>query len=411
MKQRAKIQPSNKKPVAGRKHYGNGLYLQTAESGSASWLLRYQRQGKERWMGLGPKRVFDVKQARARARAAQQQIYDDIDPLEARREQRDRHALEASRSISFAAAAEMYYAQHEAKWSNAKHRQAFLNTLKQHAYPVIGKLPVASIDTALVLKVLERDDLWTKKHQTASRVRGRIEAVLDWAKIRKYREGENPARWEGFLDQVLPAGPEIAKVVHHAALPYSDTPAFVTELRKRGGIDAAALEFLILCASRTGEVLHARWPELNLDERSWTIPPERMKGRKPHRVALSDRAIAILKSLPSEANNDLVFIGNKPGKPLDKMVMPRLVAAMGVDTTIHGFRATFRTWAAEQTAYPREVIEAALAHTTGSAVELAYQRSDVIEKRRLLMEAWSTFVSSPPVRKTGNITPIRKAGV
>jgi integrase len=395
----------------GRKHYGSGLYLQTGESGSASWLLRYQRNGKETWMGLGPKSVFTLQKARARAVAEKQKIYEGVDPLLARREQRARQALEASRSISFAAAAEMYYAQHEGKWSNAKHRQAFLSTLKQHAYPLIGKLPVASIDTGLVLKVLERDDLWTKKHQTASRVRGRIEAVLDWAKIRGYRADENPARWDGFLDQVLPAGPEIAKVVHHAALPYADAPAFVAELRKRGGIDAAALEFLILTASRTGEVLNARWSEVNLAEKSWTIPAERMKGRKPHRVALSDRAVAILKSLPREANNDLVFIGNKPGKPLDKMVMPRLVAAMGVDTTIHGFRATFRTWAAEQTSYPREVIEAALAHTTGSAVEMAYQRSDMIEKRRQLMEQWSTFVATPG-RKTGsNVTPMRKGGV
>jgi integrase len=414
-----KTPPSKKKPVAGRKHYGGGLYLQTGESGSASWLLRYQRGLKtnakgeikpaEHWMGLGPKSVFSAKQARARARAAQQQIYDDIDPLEARRKQRTQQALEAARSITFADATQQYYDSHEGKWSSAKHRQTFLNTLKQYAFPVIGKLPVADVDTAAVLHIVE--PIWITKNQTSIRIRGRIEAILDWCTVRGYRHGDNPARWAGHLSEALPTGGKIGKVIHHAALPYADIPSFVAQLSQRQGIGPKALEFMILTASRTGEALGVRWNEIDLDAKVWTVPPERMKGRKEHRVPLTDRTIKLLKSLPREAgNNGLLFIGTKVNAPLGKMVLPDLVDAMGHDVTIHGFRASFRTWAAESTGFPREVIEAALAHKTGTAVELAYQRSDVLEKRRQLMEAWSAFVATP-VRKGGNVTPIRKGGV
>jgi integrase len=405
--------------AAGRKHYGGGLYLQTAESGSASWLLRYQRgcktNGKpaEHWLGLGPKSVFSLKQAKQRARSAQQQIYDDIDPLQAKREQRLKKALEDSRKITFSAATQLYYAGHEKKWSTHKHRQAFLNTLKQYADPIIGDWPVADIDTAAVLRIIE--PIWEKKNQTASRIRGRVEAVLDWCAVHGYRSNNNPARWET-LGKVLPASSEIAQVVHHKALPYADMPAFVAQLSQHKGFGPKALEFIILCASRTGEVLGARWNEFDFENKVWTCPAVRMKARnakarKPHRVPLTGRMIRLLKSLPREGDDkSLVFIGTKPNKVLGKMVLPDLVDAMGHDTTIHGLRASFRTWAAESTAYPREVIEAALAHATGGEVELSYQRSDVLEKRRQLMEQWSAFISTP--RKTGTVTPIRaKAGV
>lgn len=409
--------------AAGRKHYGGGLYLQTAE-GSASWLLRYQRHGKEHWLGLGPKSVFSLKQAKARARSAQQQIYDDIDPLQAKREQRRLKALEDSRKITFSAATQLYYAGHEKKWSTHKHRQAFLNTLKQYADPVIGDWPVADVDTAAVLRIIE--PIWEKKNQTASRIRGRVEAILDWCAVHGYRSNNNPARWET-LGKVLPASSEIVPVVHHKALAYADLPAFVAQLSQHKGFGPKALEFIILTASRTGEVLGARWNEFDWGNKVWTVPAIRMKARnakarKPHRVPLTGRMIRLLKSLPRESSavaalrrdsgaddNSLVFIGTKPNKVLGKMVLPDLVDAMGHDVTIHGFRASFRTWAAESTAYPREVIEAALAHATGNEVEAAYQRSDVLAKRRALMEQWSTFISTP--QRTGTITPIRKAGV
>lgn len=395
--------------MTARRHLGGGLYLQTSKSGAASWLVRYQRQGREHWMGLGPKSVFTAKQARARARAAQQKLYDDIDPLDARRKQRTQQALEAARSITFADATQQYFDSHEAKWTSAKHRETFLNTLKQHVYPLIGKWPVADVDTAAVLRVVE--PIWLTKNQTALRVRGRIEAILDWCTVRGYRKGDNPARWAGHLSEALPTGGKIGEVIHHAALPYADIPGFVAQLPLHQGIGPKALEFLILTVSRTGEALGAHWNEIDFDAKVWTVPPERMKGRKEHRVPLTGRMIELLKALPREAGNDLVFIGSKTGKRIDKMVLPKLLHAMGHAATIHGFRASFRTWAAESTAFPREVIEAALAHKTGTAVELAYQRSDVLEKRRQLMEAWSEFVATPDRKSGGNVTPIRKGGV
>jgi integrase len=403
---------------AGRTHKGGGLYLQVGESGSASWLLRYQRGTKinkkgeiapaEHWMGLGPKSRFTLKEAKARARKAQQQLSDNIDPLQARREQRALEALEASRTITFADAAKLYYAGHEKKWSSHKHRQAFLNTLKQYADPVIGNWPVAAVDIAAVLKIVE--PIWITKNQTASRLRGRIQAILDWCTVRGYRSGDNPARWE-LLEKVLPTGGEIAPVVHHRALAYADVPAFVAQLSQHQGIAPKALEFIILTALRTSEVLKARWSEFDFDNNIWTIPGPRMKARKPHRVPLTRPMIKLLKSLPHEGDdNSLVFIGTKANTPIGKMTLPKLVDAMKYDVTIHGFRASFKSWATEQTSYPDSMIEFSLAHTVGSATEQAYQRSDMVEKRRQLMEQWSTFISTP--RKIGTVTPIRgKAGV
>lgn len=414
-----------KNPLS-RKHYGGGLYLQTGDTGSASWLLRYQRGGKEHWMGLGPKDVFNAKEARARARAAQQKLYDGVDPLQARKAQRTQQALEAARAITFKDAADQYFAQHEGKWSGVKTAQQFKNTLAQYAYPVIGKLPVADVDTTFVLKIVE--PIWVTKHQTASRLRGRIEAVLDWAKIRGFRKDENPARWSGHLDQVLPTGPNIGKVVHHPALPYAEVPGFVAELAKRSGIGPKALTFLILTAARTDEVLGAKWPEFELrkipvtthdeDGREttvtgpcWIIPAPRMKKRKrQHRVPLTDAMLKILKSLPREDGNELVFIGTRTGERIGKMTMPMLVDAMGHDVTIHGFRSSFRDWCADRTTFPREMAEIALSHKVGTEVERAYLRSDVFEKRRSLMEKWSVYVSTTPRKITGNnVTPIRKA--
>jgi integrase len=404
----------NHKPAPGRKHYGNGLYLQTGESGSASWLLRYQIKGSEHWMGLGPKSKVSMAKARARAREADDHIYKGVDPLQARRKQRAQEALEASRSITFTEAASQYYTKHQAKWSSAKHRQAFINTLAQYADPVIGKLPVADVDTAAILKIVE--PIWIEKHQTASRLRRRLEAVLDFATVRGFRVGDNPARWSG-LKTVLPIGGEIAPVEHHKALPYAELPAFVLQLSQHRGTGPKALQFIILTACRTSEVTKARWPEIDFDNKIWTVPFGRMKSRNKHkeplnhRVPLTSQMIKLLKSLPRESDDGLVFVGNKANTPLGKMTLPDLVDAMNHDVTVHGFRASFKTWASEQTSYPSEIIEFCLAHVVGSSSEQAYQRSDVLEKRRHLMEAWSEFIATPRKIGVDQATPIRKAGM
>jgi integrase len=395
------------KLAEGRYFDRDGVYLDLAETGNGSWLLRYQRDGRERWLGLGPLRDFTLNEARERARKARQLLRDGLDPIDAKREQRTRLKLEAARSITFEVAARRYYDAHELKWS-VKHREAFLNTLHQYAYPLLGKLPVAAIDTGLVLRVIE--PIWVDKHVTASRIRARIEMVLDWCTVRGYRTGDNPARWRGHLAEALPS--KVVTVVNHPALPYDDVPAFVQQLSKHQGVGPRALELVVLSAARTGEALGARWSEIDFEKKIWTVPASRMKGRREHRVPLTGRMLKLLKSLPREGGDDgLIFIGSKANAPLGKMILPKLVDAMGHAVTIHGFRASFRTWAAETTAFPREIIEGALAHATGTVVELSYQRSDMLEKRRQLMEQWSTFVASPS-RKTGNnVTLMRKRRV
>jgi integrase len=404
-----KIPPAGKAGKSYRMSYGGGLYLQIGGSGSdgSSWLLRYQSKGKETWMGLGRKSRTTAKQARSRARKYQNQLDDGIDPLQAKREKARLEALEASRKITFTDATKQYYALHEKKWTSHKHRQSFLNTLKQYADPVIGPWPVADIDTAAVLRIIE--PIWITKNRTASQIRGRVEAILDWCTVRDYRCGDNPARWE-LLKQVLPTGGEIAPVVHHKALPYADLPAFVAQLSQHQGTGPKALEFIILTASRTSEVLGARWKEFDYDNYIWTVPGRRMKTRKAHRVPLTGRMIKLLG--PKGDDDSLVFVGTKANKPLGKMVLPNLVDAMKHDVTVHGFRASFKSWATEQTSYPDSMIEFSLAHAVGTETEQAYQRSDMVEKRRQLMEQWSTFISTP--RKIGvkETTPIRaKAGV
>jgi integrase len=403
----------NGKAAPGRKHYGAGLYLQTGANGKSSWLYRYQLKGQAHWMGLGSKsKGVTLAKARQRAHDADDFLYKGIDPIAARSEQRALKALETSRQISFAEAAEQYYAKHEQSWTSPKHRRAFLSSLKTHAYPVLANMPVAAIDKAAVLKVIE--PIWLVKNPTASNVLGRIESVLSWATSREYRTGANPAKWDT-LKFELPHGGDIGKVVKHPAMPYSDLPRFVVQLSQRQGIGPKALLFIILTAARTSEVLKAVWStnEFDLENKIWNVPAERMKGRKPHRVPLTGKMIELLKALPREAGNDLVFIGTKANAPLGKMVLPNLLTAMGCTVTVHGFRSSYRDWAAEQTSYPAELIEYSLAHTVGNAVAQAYQRSDMIEKRRQLMEAWSTFVSTPRQQiGVKEATPIRaKASV
>jgi integrase len=381
----------------GRYGDGHGLCLQITPSGAKSWLLRFERNGRERWMGLGPLHTVSLKEARERARKARQHLLDGVDPIEVRRSERAKAALEASKAVTFEKAATSYFDAHQAKWRNAKHRNQFISTLKEYVFPKLGKLAVADIDIGSVLSVLE--PIWPTKTETASRVRSRIEAVLDWAAVRKLRTGDNPARWKGNLQHVLPARARLAKPQHHAALPYAEIPAFMAALRKRDGVAARALEFTILTAARTGEVVGARWDEIDLTARTWTVPGNRMKAGREHRVPLSDEAVKMLKALPREKNNPYVFVGLRAGG-LSNMAMAAVLRRMDcVDITVHGFRSTFRDWAAESTAFPNHVVEMALAHTVGNKVEAAYRRGDLLAKRQRLAADWARFCAREGTRK------------
>ena len=369
----------------GRYHDGHGLLLQITESGSRSWLLRYQRNGRERMHGLGPYPDVGLKQARERARDARLKLLDGEDPIDTKRSKRQQATLDAAKATTFRQAAERFLTAHEGAWTSDVHRQQWHRTLETYTYDVIGDLPVAAIDTTLVLKVLE--PIWTR--ETAKRLRGRIERILDWAKVRGLREGENPARWKGHLDKLLQKPNGTAK--HHTALPFEDVPAFLTELRATEGIAARALEIAILTALRTGEVLNATWSEINLTKREWVIPAARMKAGKEHKVPLSPRVVEILDNLPREADNEFVFIGERAGRPIGDRAMFITLREMRPGNTVHGFRSTFVDWAHERTAFDNTVIEMALAHAVGTAVERAYRRTDLFDKRRALMETWAAF--------------------
>ncbi|MGJ4952463.1 tyrosine-type recombinase/integrase [Bradyrhizobium sp. HKCCYLS20291] len=374
---------------------GAGLYLQVTGDGentpAKSWIFRFTLRGRSREMGLGSFLIFGLGEARAKAAECRRQVYEGIDPIEARRAQRAQVALEVAAALTFKECTKQYLAAHSAGWRNAKHAAQWSSTLKTYADPVIGSLSVHGIDTALVMKIIE--PLWSKKPETASRLRGRIEAVLDWATVRGFRQGENPARWRGHLDKLLPARAKVRRVKHHAALPYDELPAFMAALRAQDGVAARALQFLILTAARTGEVIGARPEEIR--DAIWTVPAGRMKSSKEHRVPLSAAALAIIDTLRKEQSGAHLFPGGKRDKPLSNMAMLALLDRMErSDLTAHGFRSTFRDWAAERTNYPNEVVEMALAHTIGSKVEAAYRRGDLFEKRKSLMADWATFCAS-----------------
>jgi integrase len=384
--------------------------LVVVNNNNASWQLRFERHGRERWLGLGPVGLVGLKAARERARAARLQLLDGIDPIEAKRAARAEAALAAARAITFEEAARQYFDAHERKWKNKKHAAQFLSTLKAYVFPKIGQRSVAAIDTGLVLKAIE--PLWLDKDnprvETANRVRGRIESVLDWATVRGYRQGDNPARWKGHLSEVLPARGQIAKVEHHAALAYEQIGTFMAELAKREGTAARALEFTILCASRTGETMGARWSEIDFAGKVWTVPSGRIKGGREHKVPLSSRAVEILQALPREDDNEFVFIGPRSGG-LSNMAMASVLKRMGrEDITVHGFRSTFRDWAAERTNYPNHVVEMALAHVVGDKVEAAYRRGDLFAKRIRLMAEWARFCSARPREATATLVPLRR---
>jgi integrase len=413
------------KTMPGRYFDRDGLYLQIPKFGAmnprhsrASWLLRYVLDGRERWLGLGPLSVVPLETeigsgdlhdrkilgARDKARLAKQLILDGIDPIEQKRADRAARLLATQKRLTFEEAAAQYFDQHSPKWKNKKHTAQFLSTMKGYVYPKFGKISVAAIDTGLVLKAIE--PIWHTKTETASRVRNRIEAVLDWAGARGYRTGDNPARWKGHLAEVLPARSLIAKAEHHAALPFAELPNFWTTLNVRDGVAARALNFLILTAARSGEVLGATWDEIDFDKKTWTVPAARMKADKAHRVPLSEPALEILSALPRLAGNPFVFVGQRDC--LGKNEMAKVLKRLGRDNvTVHGFRSAFRDWAAERTAYPNHIVEQALAHAIGNAVERAYLRSDLFDKRRKLMADWAKFFTT--VKATANVVPIRKA--
>jgi integrase len=388
---------------------GLNLYLQVTDTGARSWIFRYSRDGKTTDLGLGSIHTTSLAEARDLAHELRRLLRDGIDPLTARRQAKHRTALADAKSITFQDAGKQYIAAHGAGWRNVKHGLQWHDTLTRYAHPVLGALPVREIDTGLVMQVLE--PLWSEKPETASRLRGRIESILDWAKVRGYRDGgENPARWRGHLDKLLPKKSKVRKLEHHAALPYREMPEFLVELRRQQGIAARALEFTILCATRSAETLGARYNEINLIEKTWTIPSDRMKSGREHRVPLSDRAVAILQEMESgrDLEGGFVFPGIRRGKPLSENAMYVRLQRMGrSDLTVHGLRSTFRDWAAERTSYPNHVIEQALAHTIPNAVEAAYRRSDLFDLRVRLMQQWGDFCAAPTVE--GDVVPIRAA--
>ena len=389
-------------------HDGGGLYLRVApirrdadgkeKPGSKAWVFRFQLDGKRRDMGLGPYPDISLAEARRRATEHRNQRRDGIDPLNAKTAQRQAQRLAVAKGRTFRQCAAQFIEKNRAGWRNPKHRQQWENTLATYVYPVIGDLPVAAIDAGLVVQVL--DPIWTEKPETASRVRGRIEAVLDAATVRGFRQGPNPAQWKGNLAHILPAHSRIRKVAHYAALPFDEMPQFLAALRTRDGMAARALEFAALTAARTGEVLGASWGEFDLAAKVWTVPADRMKAGREHRVPLSEAALAVLEqvrplALMKDGKPDPaapVFPGPRRALPLSNMAMLMLLRRMKRDDlTAHGFRSTFSDWAAERTAYPREVVEMALAHAIENRVEAAYRRGDLFDKRRRLMDAWAQY--------------------
>jgi integrase len=368
---------------------GGGLYLQVSQSGSKSWVFRFKEAGRTRDMGLGPIHTIGLKEARELATEKRKLRLQGIDPIKARDGEREARRLEQAKSITFDECCARYIETNQDGWKNRKHRQQWTNTLATYVSPVLGAISAQAIDTTLVLQAIE--PIWKAKPETASRVRGRIETVLDWAKARGYRTGENPARWTGHLENVLPGRSKVKAVEHLAALPWPEIGTFMVDLGARNGMAAAALEFTILTAARTKESLGAQWSEVDFAAKVWTCPPERMKEGREHRVPLSTKAMSILQELRGVSQGEFIFANSKGG-PLSDMAMLMLLRRMGRDDiTVHGFRSTFRDWAFERSNFQREIVEAALAHAVGDKAEAAYKRGDAIEKRRRLMEAWSAF--------------------
>ncbi len=412
-KLRTKTAAGNWADVERAGHHGDGagLYLKVASAEARSWQFRYRHRGtgKTVWLGLGAERDVTLAEAREKARECRRLLGQGKDPLAERRAAR---AAQGD-ALTFSDVAERYIGAHEASWRNPKHRQQWRNTLRDYVAPVLGMKVndeghltsgrlVNEIAVGDVMKIVE--PLWQKKPETASRVRGRIESILDYATARGWRVGENPARWRGHLANLLPPRAKVQRVQHHAALPWREIGAFIAKLREQRGTSARAVEFAILTAARSGEVRGLRWAEIDAQHKTWTVPGERMKAAREHRVPLSDRAAEVLAEMQplrrgdAGRDADFVFPGGRPRKPLSDVALSKAVkAAGGAELTLHGFRSTFRDWAAEATAYPHEVAEMALAHAVGDKVEAAYRRGDLLEKRARLMADWAEFCDRPAV--------------
>ncbi len=408
-----KLTPAKVKNATKAGLYGDGagLWLNVGPTGGKSWLFRFMLNGRPRYMGLGPLHTIGLAEARERATAARRLRLDGTDPLDARQAEKARKAAEAAAAVTFKKAAEGYVKAHRAAWRNAKHAWQWTATLESHVFPVIGDLSVAAVETGHVTRILE--PIWIRLPETAARVRGRIEAVLDYAKTHGWRSGENPARWKGHLQNVLPARDRVSRVEHHAALPWEDIGGFMLDLREQVGMAALALRFAILTAARTGEVIGAQWSEIDMQGAVWTIPAARMKTGKLHRVPLPDAALDVLREAAKLGTttepNAPVFPSAKGTRGLSNMAMLALLRRMKRgDLTVHGFRSSFRDWASEVTGYQREVVEQALAHLIPDKVEAAYRRGDLFEKRRRLMTDWAEFCGrvAPPI-DSDEVMPLR----
>jgi integrase len=385
---------------------GNNLYLDAKSLPGINWVFRFKRNGVAHDMGLGPWPLVGLAEARELALDCRRKLRAGIDPLAEKRAARAAALAERTKAMTFKQCAERYIAAFEANWKNSKHAAQWPSTLETYAYPVIGALPVAAIDTALVMKVIE--PIWYDKAETASRVRGRIERVLGWAATSGYRpKGDNPARWKDHLDNLLPKRSAVAPGKHHAALPWAELPGFMARLAQQDGLGALALRFTILTGTRTNESLKARWGEVDLAERLWIIPAERMKTGREHRVPLADATMEILRTLQRLPPSDFVFPANRR-RPVSDMIMLQLLKRMGrSDLTVHGFRSTFSDWVAERTNFASELREMALAHAISNKVEAAYRRGDLFEKRRQLANAWARFATSPA--PAGQVVPLVSA--
>jgi integrase len=391
------------KLARGRHPDGDGLYLLVGPTGAKSFIYRFRLDGAERNMGLGAYPAVSLAKARIEAGRARAIRALGKDPIRERDQERQDARLEAARAVTFEQAAKQFIAARESGWKNPKHRQQWPDSMRDYVYPIIGKLPVAAVDDRAVLDVLQQEveadtaadgrevypagKFWFARAYTANRVRGRIEAILDWAKVNRYRQGDNPARWKGNLEYALQ---KAARPEHHPALPFDEIGAFLKSLKERNGAAVQALEFLIMTAARTNEVLGAKWAEFDEDVTVWTVPADRMKAKREHRVPLSAAARAVLLAAKAKARGEYVFPSSRAAKPMSNMALLALLRRMKrTDITPHGMRSCFRDWAAECTNFPNEVAEMALAHTIPSSAEAAYRRGDLFEKRRALMEAWA----------------------
>lgn len=385
-----------------------GLYLQIQSESARSWILRVKIGDRRRDFGLGRYPDVTLEQARNRAREMRQQIWQGTDPTVARKAAQDVLRAAEAKRLTFDQAALQCWRARSQEFKNDKHAKQWLNTLRIYVSPSLGNLPVGDIELPHVVKVLE--PIWTTKTETATRVRQRIESVLAWATVNQFRSGDNPARWKGNLEHALPKPTKVKKVTHHAALPWQDVGNFMAELRKREGFGARALEFAILTAARSGEVRGATWDEIDFKAKVWTIPGERMKAGKPHRVPLSDPVLKLLKALPRLEGSNYVFPAVRGGM-LSDMSINAVTRRMGVDAVPHGFRSSFKDWARSCTRYEDEVSELALAHVNSDQTRAAYARDELLPKRERLMQEWAKYCETVPSkgRGKGKVVPLRRA--